>query len=210
MLPILFMALAGQSAPFSKLIDKCDATVIRNGACGDLDKPVWKRFEDTTGEVTKVNMRSIQPMQNGGVIVTTYTFAPRAMLDLRRLRRLLFTCRGQYADMASMNVVIDAPPRSVAGLIAATVCPIGDQKRSVIRANNARVEAEEHARAVNPRPSDYCQGFDAGACTRIQAGVNAKAKPAYCKDGFGIVGSGLNDEQLRICYARAPKDDEGK
>ena len=70
------------------------------------------------------------------------------------------------------------------------------------------MDAIAHDRAVHPRPEDYCQGFSANACARIQAGVNARAPPPYCKPGFGLVGSGLDDEQLRICYARAPEDDE--
>lgn len=46
----------------------------------------------------------------------------------------------------------------------------------------------------------YCQGFTPDACARIEATVEARSLPPYCKPGFGLSGSGLSPEQLRICY----------
>lgn len=207
MFEAFLLALMAQTAPLTKLIEKCDPIAISHGGCGDLDKPVWRSFRDVTGEITKINMRSIEPMQGGSVLVTTYTFSPGSSLDLSRLRQLYFTCRGQYADTANLRVLHDAPPRSVAGIIARTVCPIGNQKRTAILARNARVEAEQHARAMKPRAEDYCQGFSDDECAIIQSGVNARTAPDYCQPGYGRVGSGLSKTQIRICNAR-PLDDE--
>ena len=51
-------------------------------------------------------------------------------------------------------------------------------------------------------------GVSPSSACAIQAGVNARDPTPYYKPGFGLVGSGLDDEQLRICSARAPEDDE--
>lgn len=207
MISLIFLAAAGgQVTPLTKLIDHCDPIAVSHGGCGDLIKPVWRRFESETGEITKVDMASIKPTTRSGVTAMVYTYSPGSTLDLARLRTLYFTCRGQFADLQNLSYLQDAPPRSVIGIVAATVCPVGDAKRREILKSNARVEQQEHQRAIHPRSQDYCQGFSADACSRIQAGVEAGAKPSFCVPGFGIVGSGLTPEQLRICYARSPID----
>lgn len=207
MISLLFLAAAsGQPSPLTKLIEHCDPIAVSHGGCGNLVKPVWRRFESETGEITKVDMASITPTTRSGVTAMIYTYLPGSTLDLTRLRTLYFTCRGQFADLQNLSYLQDAPPRSVIGFIAATVCPVGNIKRRAILANNARVEQQERERAIHPRPQDYCQGFSTVECSRIQAGVEAGAKPSFCVPGFGLVGSGLTPEQLRICYARSPID----
>jgi hypothetical protein len=140
LLPLLFLAATGdQTVRLTKLIDHCDPIAVSHGGCGNLDKPVWRRFESATGEITKVDMTSIQPTTGGGALVTVYTFSPGSNFDINRLRQLNFTCRGQFVDIANMSYLQDAPPRSVAGRIASVICPIGNSKRQTILAENARV-----------------------------------------------------------------------
>lgn len=207
MLPLLLFLAAGTPAPgLSKLIEHCDAIAQSHGGCGNLDKPVWKRFVSDTREITKLDTASIEPAQQGGAIASIYTFSPGSSLDIRRLRRVHFTCRGQYEDLQSIGYMQDAPPRSVIGVVAATACSIAEPKRRAVMQQQRQLDAVAHDRAVHPRPQDYCQGFTAESCRRIQAGVQASVKPTFCRDGFAIVGSGLDAEQLRICYARAPID----
>ena len=208
MLTLMLLLNANASAAgLSKLIDHCDAMAQSHGGCGDLDKPVWKRFESNTGEVTKLDTASVEPAQQGGAIAMVYSYTPGTYLDLRRLRRVHFTCRGQYEDFGSIGYLQDAPPRSVIGAVAATVYTYAEPKRRMVMQRQRELDADAHERAIRPRPEDYCINFSAEACDRIQAGVEEKTKPAFCQPGFGLVGSGLNAEQLRICYARAPKDD---
>ncbi len=208
MLSLLLMLGASEpSMGLSKLIDHCDPIAVSHGGCGNLDKPVWKRFESDTGEITKLDTASIEPAVPVGVIASIYTFSPGSNLDLKRLRRIHFTCRGQYEDLNSIGYLRDAPPRSVIGAVASTACAMGEPKRQALLQKQRQLDAIASERARNPRPEDYCQGFSADACVRIQAGVDAVSKPSFCQPGFGIRGSGLDAEQLRICYARAPKDD---
>lgn len=203
MLAALTVSVASQG--LTPLFPHCTST-IPNG-CGDFAKPVWQRFESDTGEITKLDTASVQPVQGGGVIAAIYTYSPGSPYDPSHLRQLVFTCRGQFADMDDPSALEDAPPRSVIGAVAATACALAAPKRRAIMESQRQLDAIAHDRAVHPRPEDYCQGFAAEACARIQAGVDAIRPPAYCKPGFGLVGSGLDDEQLRICYARAPADD---
>jgi hypothetical protein len=190
------------------LIPNCGSTVT--DGCGDFGKPVWKRFESATGEVAKLDTLSIRPMQGGMVSATIYTFVPGSRFDPSRLRQVMFTCRGQFRDLGIPGDMEDAPPRSVIGVIAATACSIAEPTRRALiqrqEQQQRQLDAVAHERSIHPRPDDYCQGFTAEACKRIQNGVDAPVGPSFCKPGFGRVGSGLNDEQLRICYARAPKD----
>jgi hypothetical protein len=198
---------SGDSLPADSLTTLIPHCSTPNG-CDDLDKPVWQRFESDTGEITKLDTASIQPAQGAGAIAFIYTYSPGSLYDPRRLRQVLFTCRGQFADLGGFpSDPQDAPPRSVIGMVAATACGLAEPKRRVILAKQKQLDAIADDRAIHPRPEDYCQGFSPDSCARIQAGVDAPTKPSFCKPGFGLVGSGLTNEQLRICYARAPKDD---
>ncbi|MGL3823692.1 hypothetical protein [Sphingopyxis sp. R3-92] len=204
---LLMLGTSAANPGLTKLIDRCDPIAVSHGGCGNLDKPVWKRFESDTGEITKLDTASIEPAVPVGVIASIYTFSPGSNLDLNRLRRIHFTCRGQYEDLNSIGYLRDAPPRSVLGVVAATACAIGEPKRQALIQERRRLDSTASARASQPRPEDYCVGFSADACVRIQAGVDAISKPSFCRPGFGIAGSGLDAEQLRICYARGSKDD---
>jgi hypothetical protein len=59
----------------------------------------------------------------------------------------------------------------------------------------------------SPVPS-YCEGFAPDACGRIENVIEAKKLPPFCEPGFALVGSGLTDEQLRICYVITPDEIE--
>lgn len=211
MLPlILLLSVSAPTLGLSKLIDHCDAIALSHGGCGNLDKPVWKRFVSDTGEITKLDTASVEPAQRGGAIASIYTFSPGSNLDISRLRMLHFTCRGQYEDFESIGYMQDAPPRSVIGAVAATACALAEPKRRAVAQRQRQLDAIAEDHAVHPRPQDYCQGFTADSCRRIQAGVDASVKPAFCRDGFAIGVSGLDAEQLRICYARAPIDNKNR
>ncbi len=62
--------------------------------------------------------------------------------------------------------------------------------------------------AVAPLPAlaqqqpAYCTDFSPAACTRMQAVIDSKVRPAYCKPGPVPTtrGAPLSTEQLRICY----------
>jgi hypothetical protein len=205
MLGLIAALVASAASPgLTPLLTHCTST-IPNG-CGDLDKPVWKRFESDVGEVTKLDTASIQPVQSGGVLATIYVSLPGTQFDPSRLREIIFTCQGQFADGNDPSDWEDAPPRSVIGAVAASACALAEPERRATIERQRQLDAIADDRAVHPRPEDYCQGFSPDACARIEAGVEASPPPAFCKPGFGIVGSGLTDEQMRICYARAPKD----
>jgi hypothetical protein len=198
---------SGDSLPADSLTTLIPRCSTPNG-CNDLDKPVWQRFESDTGEITKLDTASVQPAQGAGAIAVIYTYSPGSLYDPRRLRQVLFTCQGQFADLSSSpSDPQDAPPRSVIGMVAASACGLAEPKRRAIFEKQRQLDAIAHDRAIHPRPEDYCQGFSQDSCARIQAGVDDPTKPSFCKPGFGLVGSGLTSEQLRICYARAPKDD---
>jgi hypothetical protein len=190
-------------APLSKLIENCGAIAASHGMCDDdIYKPVWRRFESSIGEVVKVDTRRIEPMSGGGAIAWTYRYVPGTHFDATRLIRYYFTCSGQFRPLERQGVLMDAPPRSLFGEIAANVCFAAEIPRRAIAAQNARVEAIQRDRALHPRPSDYCEGFSADACERIKAGVEARMAPPYCRPGFASPERGLDHEQLRTCWAR--------
>lgn len=192
-----------QTGILTKLLETCGPIPASHGMCSsDIYKPVWRSFENLVGEIIKVDTKSVNPMAGGGAIAWTYQFVPGTAFDTSRLHQYYFTCHGQYRDMEFRSPMDDAPPRAVIGVISDYVCSAAEAPRRAIMAQNAKVEAEAHDRAVHPRASDYCVDFSAEACARIKIGVEAKITPDFCRPGFGIVGSGLDDEQLRICYAR--------
>ena len=187
------------------LLDSCDAPP---GKCGDLVDPVWQKFESETGEVVKLDTASIQPVTTTGTIATIYSYSPGAPFDPTHLRQLMFTCRGQFAEMGGLgDPLIDAPPRSVIGTVAATACRLAEPIRRKLLEKRAQLDEEAHDRAIHPRSEDYCRGFSSESCATIKAGVEDVSKPSFCRPGFALAGSGLTEEELRICYARAPKDD---
>ena len=199
------------SSGLTPLIPRCAPEAVSRGGCGDLDKPVWRRFVSDTGEVTKLDTASVQPAKGQGAIAYFYTYSPRSSFDPQRLRQVYFTCQGQYADLAAPGDLEDAPPRSVVGAVAAFACRLAEPKRQAIMKRNSQLQrqydTEAHERAIHPRPEDYCKDFSADTCLRIQTDVDAPNKPAYCMPGWGTFSSGLTDEQRRVCAARAPKDD---
>lgn len=183
----------------TKLIETCDAIAISHGGCGDLDKPVWSRFESVTGEVTKLDTASIQPGPNGGAFAIVYTYLPGTPFDARRVSQIYFSCHGQYVDTALSGIGIDAPPRSVIGTIATVACA---KALPMAQALEEKGRQEDREAEMHPRPEDYCQGFTAESCAQIQAGVEAHDAPTYCGPGFGLPEKGLSPEQIRICFAR--------
>lgn len=94
----------------------------------------WTKFEADNGEVVQLDMNTLLRGDHAGEIVI-YMAPPNVDYDPGRMQRLRFTCvgdhgGGQYQDMTGgygFGVVLDAPPRSVAGFIADFVCaqPVG-------------------------------------------------------------------------------------
>lgn len=153
--------------------------------------PNWRDVGAANGAIYKVNMNSISPDADGSTEVIVYA-VEGSTFNPDNLRRLWFTCKGHYRDLTVPGIgpLQYAPPRSIAGRIGEIACAAADQARL--------------PQPVQPLPKDtpdqYCTGFSGEACARIAAAVEAKPKPPYCKPGFGLTGSGLSNEQLRICY----------
>jgi hypothetical protein len=92
------------------------------GALGELCKTVWKRIEADNGEVTWIDTRA-----SGDTLpreVWVYTGVPNASINPDALTTLFFDCQGHFENWGGDGPSdwMDAPPRSVAGEIAATVC----------------------------------------------------------------------------------------
>jgi len=120
--PKLYKAKPGEM--LQKLLPNCQIGGAES--CNDdLFQPVWKRIEAANGEVTRIDMNSIQHLSGGTTNVTVYTGASHTMFDSSRLRMLWFDCRGHFRAFdgnAGQSDVLDAPPRSIAGEIANIVC----------------------------------------------------------------------------------------
>lgn len=82
MLPLLLM-LGSSAAPagLSKLINHCDPIAQSHSGCANLDKPVRRRFESDTGEITKLDTAPVKPATQGGAIAAIYTY-PQAVISI--------------------------------------------------------------------------------------------------------------------------------
>ena len=174
----------------------------------DFFQPVWKRIEADNGQVTRIDMNSIQHIGGGGTNVTVYTGAPHSVFDSTRLQMLRFDCQGHFRSFdgnMGQSDVLDAPPRSIAGEIATIVCTNQDVKNPEKSCAGSSSDAcGPITKAVSksaPNPAEYGVGFSSDACERIKKVVETNLPPAFCKPGFGLASSGLTPEQLRICYA---------
>ena len=155
---------------------QCSARTKAN--CGDLDTPVWRRFESDVGEVTKINVESIQRADRGVVSVTVYSYVPGTRFRMDNLRRLSFDCHGSMSDMRSPAAVLDVPPRSVAGRIAAYVCSYHGRVDRPAPAMQPTAQASKVMRAWNAA-NEGCQGghvtWDSPICKRRDA-LQAEAR----------------------------------
>ncbi len=104
------------------LIPTCDSQ-SGTDCTQDIYQKVWIRLEADNGEVTKADMKSVQHYNNGAVDVAVYTYVPNTPFNPGKMKRLHFDCQGQFTDDSDgISAVMDAPPRSIAGQIAAVVC----------------------------------------------------------------------------------------
>lgn len=142
----------------------------------DIYQKVWLHLEASNGERYRLNLNSVLDGSTGNKIATVYITPPNVGLDLRRMRRLMFNCNGTFVDITNgvSNNIIDAPPYSVAGKIEKIICRV-------------------------PTAKQYCEGLTSNECQNVTKVVNSNNRPAYCKQGYGLVNSGLNNEQRRIC-----------
>ena len=159
----------------------------------DVFQKVWLQIEANTGEVTKVDMISIHHATNGSALLVAYTSVPNTMFDPNKLQQYIFDCRGHFqpVDNSSTQQPQDAPPRSVAGKMAAIACA---------GASDTRLKDAANENQHQPSSVDYCSGFTLDACERMKQVVDAKIPPDFCRPGFGRTDSGLTDEQQRVCY----------
>jgi hypothetical protein len=150
----------------------------------------WQTVEADNGAAYKVDLNSISHYARGDADMIVYS-VDGPNYNPANLRRLYFDCRGHFRDEAGPIGQIEyAPPRSVAGKMSDIACT---------GAKDTSLEGTLQDQTPDT-PDQYCKGFSADACARIQTAVNSKPKPAYCKQGFALVGSGLSEEQLRICH----------
>jgi|GEM_PF-5593485 len=166
-------------------------------AQGTDKKANWKNIEADNGAVYKIDLNSISHYNNGTADVVVYA-VEGASYNPENMRRLWFDCQGHFRDETGpgFGPTEYAPPRSIAGRISQVACA---------GAKDTRFE-EEARPGPKDTPSNYCVGFTPDACARITATAEAKPKPAYCKPGFGLVGSGLSLEQIRICHVIANEE----
>lgn len=150
----------------------------------------WRTIEALNGAVYKIDMNSISHSTDGGADIMVYAVEGDTY-DPRNLKRFIFDCHGHFVDSDNMSATLYTAPRSVVGQIAAIACA---------GAKDIRFEGASNGAQLGLTATEYCAGFSPEACNRIRKVVEAKVRPAFCKPGFGIVGSGLTSEQLRICY----------
>ena len=123
MLSIALLAVAAQQ--LKPLIGPCDHDPTNHISCdSDFYKPVWMTLKSETGELIKIDTASVELAGIKGADVFVYITPPHSYLEMRRLRHLFFNCEGEFSDMNSIGDMMDAPPNSVAGMIAGYVCPI--------------------------------------------------------------------------------------
>jgi hypothetical protein len=165
--------------------------------CADRDQKVgvyksdWQSIEADNGAVYRIDMNSIKPGNGGAAEIMVYADEGGASDNVVNLKFLLFDCRGRFLDMNSPAPSAYAPPKSVAGQIGAIACEKAHATTVAIDAESVRIGLS---------PESYCKGFSADACNRMKSVIDTKERPSFCKQGFALVGSGLTDEQLRICY----------
>ena len=142
----------------------------------DIYQKVWLHLEATNGERYRLNLNSVMDGTTGNKIALVYITLPNAMFDWQRMHRLMFNCNGTFIDITNgiSNNVMDAPPNSVAGRIQKIICRV-------------------------PTTKQYCEGLSNGECNNVSRVVNSNNRPSYCRQGYGLVDSGLNNEQRRIC-----------
>ncbi|MBT8550548.1 hypothetical protein G6731_01045 [Polynucleobacter paneuropaeus] len=142
----------------------------------DIYQKVWLHLEATNGERYRLNLNSVMDGTTGNKIALVYITPPNVGLDMTRMRRLMFNCNGTFIDITNgiSNNVMDAPPNSVAGRIQKIICRV-------------------------PTAQQYCVGLSSSECNNVSKVINSNNRPSYCKQGYGLVDSGLNNEQRRIC-----------
>jgi len=142
----------------------------------DIYQKFWLHLEATNGERYRLNLNSVKDGTTGAVMATVYITPPNVMFDWQRMHTLLFNCNNTFIDITHgiSNNVMDAPPNSVAGQIQKIVCRV-------------------------PTAKQYCEGLSNSECNNVSKVINSNNRPAYCKQGYGLVDSGLNNEQRRIC-----------
>ena len=142
----------------------------------DIYKKVWLHLEAANGERYRLNLNSVKDGTSGSVMATVYITPPNVRFDYQRMHTLLFNCNNTFIDITNgiSNRVIDAPPNSIAGRIQKIICRV-------------------------PTSKQYCIGLTSSECQNVTKVVNSNTRPSYCKAGYGLVDSGLNNEQRRIC-----------
>ncbi len=89
----------------------------------------WRMIEADNGAIYRIDLAAVGRFGANGADVLVYLDAgdgadfPGLGYNPNNLTRLYFDCRGHFADAWNPMIWQYAPPRSVAGRIAALVCP---------------------------------------------------------------------------------------
>jgi len=160
-----------------------DARLKREGAVAEKEAAKlaqWRTVVADNGSAMKIDLHSVQHLVRGDALAIVISY-PAGLNAPGSQTQLHFDCRGGVSDIAdSFRYTTPVPPRSVLGAVAALACT--------------------PPKLPPPSPADYCKGFSADACRRMEAVGRSGEKPSYCKDGFGLAGSGLSEEQARTCF----------
>lgn len=177
--------------------------------CTDEDKkhPVppnhWKTYEADNGLRFKVNMSTVRH-SNLGVIVWGGIEGADIVAQ-----PFIFNCGGYVILPAGGNGENGpvstgwtlVPPRSVLGRVASDVCK--NEASSDGRTCVTEISGQSIKKVCGtPGEAQYCIGYSPAACKRIRQAVNSKVRPYYCKKQWQYTGSGLTEEQVRICSVR--------
>ena len=160
-----------------------DARLKKEGAAAEREAVMlaqWKTVVADNGSAMKIDLHSVQHGLRGDALAIVISY-PAGLNAPGSKTQLHFDCRGGVSDFAdSFRYTIPVPPRSVLGAVAALACT--------------------PPKLPPPNPADYCKGFSAEACRRMEAVGLSGQNPSYCKEGFALVGSGLSGEQARTCH----------
>jgi hypothetical protein len=160
----------------------------------DIFQKVWLVVSSNDGKIIKINMNSI-----GNTIpreIMLYSAYNNEKFDPRNIKRFLFDCDGSYLDIADLSLGMSYKKRVVKNSI---FWKIDNLACSGITIKDKKIYSNANQKNDSGTP-EYCSGFSKNSCNRIKKIVDSKRTPLFCEDGFGVTGSGLTEEQLRICY----------
>jgi hypothetical protein len=162
-------------------------------------KPLtWKRVEADNGMIFAISVNCPACFSTENLARAVICPVDNGFCAIGSESLVTFDCHGHYQDTRFGSPVLIAPPRSVIGQMANIACAVPIPKEPE--------NASKSQRDLSPADlAEYCKGLSPEACNRIKALAEAKTPPpTFCKPGFGVVGSGLTLEQIRVCEITGP------